>query len=237
MILTIRLSFYSVTFIFIPLSLSIAVTTRISRLLVSQNPVAAQSSALVSIAGTIVLVSISSYILYETRFILGYLFTYDTDIISRVRQLAPLVALFQIINGLQGISQGIMRGMNRHTELVGYTFLSYWIIAMPFGLYLTFYTRPRTGLKGLWYGFITGLSMLSIVLATIILTTDWEREVRRARIRVEKYQNHYETFQTSPMTGGRALGGFLLLSSTGEEELDDVERIEIQLVEDEEKTK
>jgi MATE family multidrug resistance protein len=237
LILTIRLSFYSVTFIFIPLSLSIAVTTRISRLLVSQNPVAAQSSALVSIAGTIVLVSISSYILYETRFILGYLFTYDTDIISRVRQLAPLVALFQIINGLQGISQGIMRGMNRHTELVGYTFLSYWIIAMPFGLYLTFYTRPRTGLKGLWYGFITGLSMLSIVLATIILTTDWEREVRRARIRVEKYQNHYETFQTSPMTGGRALGGFLLLSSTGEEELDDVERIEIQLVEDEEKTK
>lgn len=227
------------TFIFIPLSLSIAASTRISRLLISQNPVAAQSSAFISIIGTLILVTISGFVLYETRFILGYLFTSDTDIISRVRQLAPLVAVFQVINGLQGILQGIMRGMNRHNELVGYSFLSYWIIAMPFGLYLTFYTRPRTGIKGLWYGFITGLSMLSIVLLSIIFTTDWEREVRRARIRVEKYQNHYETFQTSPMTGGRALGGFLLLGTTGDEELDDIERIEIQLIEDsnEEKNK
>lgn len=215
-------------FVLIPLSFSIASTIRINRLLISQNPDAAKLSSYVSIIVSILFMIISGVVLFEVRFVVGYLFTSDSNIISRVRQLAPIVAIFQVINGIQGCCQGILRGMYRHNELVGYTFLSYWIIAMPFGLYLAFYTRPRTGILGIWYGFITGLGLLSIVLLTIILTTDWEREVRRARIRVEKFQqNSLNTIQTMPLIGGRSLGGFMLINSIGDEELDDLERIEV----------
>ena len=221
-------------FILIPLSFSIASTIRINRLLISQNPDAARLSSFVSIAVSIIFMTISGIVLYQIRFILGYVFTSDPNIVSRVRQLAPIVAIFQVINGIQGCCQGILRGMHRHNELVGYTFLSYWIVAMPFGLYLAFYTRPRTGIKGLWYGFITGLGSLSVILLVIILTTDWEREVRRARIRVEKFQqNSLNTIQAMPLIGGRSLGGFMLINSIGDEELDDLERIEVLINPDE----
>jgi hypothetical protein len=199
-------------------------------LLVAQNPKAAKFSALIALLISTLLMTLSGLVLYETRFVLGALFSSDANIISRVRQLAPTVAFFQAINGLQGVAQGVMRGMGRHTELVGYIFLSYWIIAMPLGLYLAFFTRPRVGITGLWYGFITGLSLLNLVLLFIIFTTDWEREVRRARLRLEKYQQGStgRVLQSMPFVGSRSLGGFLLMNSlTDEEELDDLERIEV----------
>jgi hypothetical protein len=106
---------------------------------------------------------------------------------------------------------------------------------MPLGLYLAFYTRPRVGINGIWYGFITGLSLLALVLLFIIFTTDWEREVRRARLRIEKDQkNSNNILHSVPFIGSRSLGGFLLMSSlTDEEDLDDMERIEILISSDE----
>ena len=54
-------------------------------------------------------------------------------------------------------------------------------------MYLTFFTRPRFGLYGLWCGFTTGLSLLALVLVGIIVGTDWDREMRRAQLRIERY--------------------------------------------------
>lgn len=176
--------------------------------------------------------SIVGGVLYAVKFPLGYAFTSDPNIIARVKKLAPLVAIVQPINGIQGVSQGVLRGMCRHSELFAYTLLSYWMVGMPLGLYLAFFTRPRYGIDGIWYGFIVALGLLSSLLLFIILTTDWEREVRRARVRAEKYQNSFETIQATPRPGGRGLGGFVLLNPTGEEELDELERVEIILAEE-----
>jgi hypothetical protein len=58
---------------------------------------------------------------------------------------------------------------------------------MHVGVYLSFFTRPRFGVYGLWCGFSVGMGMLALVLVGIVLTTDWEREVRRTQVRIEKY--------------------------------------------------
>jgi multidrug resistance protein, MATE family len=122
-----------VTFILFPFSFSIAVSIRVGRLLISQNQKAAKFSAFIALLVSTLLMALSGLILYETRFVLGAVFSSDPNIISRVRQLAPIVAIFQAINGLQGCAQGVMRGMGRHAELAGYIFLSYWVIACPWG--------------------------------------------------------------------------------------------------------
>ena len=223
---------YSFLFIAIPLALSIASTVRVARLLGSQNHRAAKISSYLAIGISTLLMGICGLVLYQLRPIVGYLFTSDVDIVNRVKMLLPVVASFQVVNGLQGVAQGVMRGMCRHTELFGYSFVAYWVIGFPLGMYLAFFTRPRNGLYGIWYGFITGLALLGAVLIFIIFTTNWQREVRRARVRAEKYHNSFDTVQSSPHPGGRAVGGFLLLSPGGEEELDDVERIEITLYEE-----
>lgn len=222
----------SFLFVSIPLSISIASTIRVGRLLGAQNHQAARISSYLAVGISTVFMSVAGLLLYRLRGVVGYLFTSDLDVIHRLKMLMPVVASFQVINGLQGAAQGVMRGMCRHTEVFGYTFLSYWVIGFPLGIYLAFFTRPRNGLYGLWYGFMVGVSLLGFVLMFIIVTTNWEREVRRARVRAEKYQNSFDTVQASPHPGSRALGGFLLLSPAGDEELDDLERIEITLYEE-----
>ena len=96
------------------------------------------------------------------------------------------------------------------------------------GIYLTFFTRPRFGLYGLWCGFTTGLGLLSAMLTVIILFTDWDREVRRTQLRIEKYNQLATPWawtgdseridtrgrlsfltQASAIPGSRALGDFL----------------------------
>jgi MATE family multidrug resistance protein len=65
--------------------------------------------------------------------LLGYLFTNDIDVIRRCSQLADIFAILQFINGVQGASQGVLRGMNRQKELFGFTFVAYWVFGLPLG--------------------------------------------------------------------------------------------------------
>jgi multidrug resistance protein, MATE family len=222
----------SFLYVSIPLSISIASTIRVGRLLGAQNHAAAKTSSFLAVGISTVFMGAAGLILYRLRGVIGYLFTSDLDIIYRLKMLIPVVASFQVVNGVQGAAQGVMRGMCRHTEVFGYSFLSYWVLGFPLGIYLAFFTRPRNGLYGLWYGFLAGVGLLGCLMMFIIVTTNWEREVRRARVRAEKYQNSFDTVQASPHPGSRALGGFLLLNPGGDEELDDLERIEITLYEE-----
>ena len=221
----------SFLFVAIPLAFSIASTVRVARLLGSQNHDAARISGFLAIGVTTVLMGICAFVLIKLRNVVGFVITSDADIVNRVKMLLPVVASFQVVNGLQGVAQGVMRGMGRHRELFAYSFLAYWIIGFPLSMYLAFFTRPRNGLYGIWYGFITGFGLLGFILMFVIYSTNWEREARRARVRAEKYQSSVDIVQSSPHPGGRAMGGFLLLSSVGEEEMDELERVEIVLYE------
>eukprot|EP00602_Paraphysomonas_sp_CaronLab_P004506 CAMPEP_0185037116 /NCGR_PEP_ID=MMETSP1103-20130426/31084_1 /TAXON_ID=36769 /ORGANISM="Paraphysomonas bandaiensis, Strain Caron Lab Isolate" /LENGTH=418 /DNA_ID=CAMNT_0027574943 /DNA_START=562 /DNA_END=1818 /DNA_ORIENTATION=- len=215
----------------VPISLSTAATVRISQLLAAQNSKAARISCILSLVVSGLFMCIIGAVLYRIRHVIGYAFTSDPDIINRIHQLCPIVSLFHVVYGFQGPLQGALRGMARHTEVLGYTFLSYWVLGVPVGMYLAFFTRPRNGLYGLWYGLATGVGFLVFILLLIVITTDWELEVRRERIRVEKYQNSFSIVQACPVPGSRAQGGFLLVGSSGDEELDEIERIEISFFE------
>jgi MATE family multidrug resistance protein len=214
----------------IPLALSVAASVRISQLVVSQNHNAARISANIVIWITFFAMCGSGYLMYQLRYHISYLFTLDKDIAFRSTQIAFIAAVFQVPYGVQGSAQGILRGLTRNSELLGYTILTFWMVSLPLGVYLCFYARPSFGIQGMWYGFITGVGLLCVLLVGIIWTTDWEYEVRRARIHIEKYQsNGFRVVQAAPMIGSRALGGFLLFSNSGEEELDEIERLEVNI--------
>ena len=91
--------------------------------------------------------------------------------------------------------------------------------------------------------------MQTVVLVGLVMTADWDREVRKARLRIfsleERLRDETEESLSSdgiimrpeplfgiPRPGSRALGGFLFYSKTGDEELDDLERIEINALYD-----
>ncbi len=88
----------------------------------------------------------------------------------------PLVASFQVADGLAGSCGGVLRGQGtlfitpcgKHAEFslgrqhLGAIFnlVAYYVLALPMGVSLAF--RTDLGLQGLWIGALTLCSLLSV---------------------------------------------------------------------------
>ena len=213
----------------LPFAISISSTIRIQALLSAQHTRAAHTASNVALGLGICISCLSGYLLYSLRNLIGYIFTTDPNIIYRVSTLVPLAACFSVAQGVHGIAQGILRGMNHGKDALIFTIASYWLVALPIGIYLAYIARPSYGMHGLWYGFITGGGALAVMLLTLVLSSDWDREVRRARVRAEKLSNNREILQAGVGVGSMSMGGFTLISASEDDEIDDLERIEVHL--------
>lgn len=166
-----------------PFAVSIAASVRIHSLINARNAAGAQLTANTVLLLAFMVASINAGLTYGGKDVLGYLFSSDKYTRGRVAALAPTVALFQFFNALEACAQGVLRGCGRQGMVIALNILSLWVFGFPAGLILTFYARPSAGIYGIWYGFIMGVGMQAVVLLWLVWTFDWEREVRRARVR------------------------------------------------------
>lgn len=72
------------------------------------------------------------------------------------------VGLFQLPDGLQVVLSGVMRGLNETRIPMVLGLISYWVIGLPFGVYLA-YQRSMEA-RGLWVGLAVGLTCMCIFL-------------------------------------------------------------------------
>lgn len=83
-----------------------------------------------------------------------------------------LIALFQLLEGMQAVGVGALRGLGETKRPMLYAIVGYWIIALPMCSALSFYFDWR--LKGIWTGLCLGL----IFIGTCVFL-DWNRQIRR----------------------------------------------------------
>jgi MATE family multidrug resistance protein len=93
---------------------------------------------------------------------LGRLYTQDSGVIAVVAALLPIAAMFQVFDGLQVVSAGVLRGAADTTFPAAMAFVGYWLLALPVGWYLAFHAG--LGVRGLWWGFVVGLTTVAILL-------------------------------------------------------------------------
>ncbi|KAI0820462.1 MATE efflux family protein [Trametes gibbosa] len=159
--------------------LRVAASTRVGNLIgarsVNGAKRASHASALLSVvAGTVVMV-----VLLATKDIFGYLYSDDESVVVLVSKVMPLVASFQIADGLAGSCGGVLRGQGRQHLGALFNLIAYYVLALPLGITLAFHPKTHLGLQGLWIGqvialFIVGFSEYAVVW----LGTDWEKEIR-----------------------------------------------------------
>ena len=89
------------------------------------------------------------------------IFTTDLDVIRTAAPLIILAGLFQISDGLQTVGVSILRGLTDVRRPVLYAFISYICINLPLGYYLSFVCG--LGERGIWIGFIVGLSIAALL--------------------------------------------------------------------------
>ena len=99
----------------------------------------------------------------------------DRAVLLRIgASLIMVAALFQLVDGLQVLALGLLRGVQDTTVPMFMATISYWVIGLPVS-YLLAFTLGMGGV-GLWLGLVIGLA----VAAVLLLWRFWGRSVKIA---------------------------------------------------------
>ncbi len=146
----------------IVLSIASATTIRVSHAYGVNDPAAIRRIASSSYRIGLVWNSFTILVFVLLRHWLPMVFTADAEVIRTTANLLIFVALFQISDGLQCISVGILRGMQDVRATVVIAFISYVVINFLVGYICAFVFG--FGPEGLWLGYIFGLSIAAYLL-------------------------------------------------------------------------
>jgi len=93
---------------------------------------------------------------------LARLYTTDPAVLALAGVLIPIAGVFQIADGMQAVSTGVLRGAGDTRVPLLLVLLGFWLVGTPVSLYLAF--RTPVGPAGLWWGLVAGLGTVAILL-------------------------------------------------------------------------
>nr|WP_245904762.1 MATE family efflux transporter [Pseudoroseicyclus aestuarii] len=147
--------------------LSQAATVRAGRALGRGDPAGLRSGARIAILMCLVfaLASAALFLAAPELLIMGFL--------DRAEPAAPLVmaagvtllavaALFQVVDGMQALALGLLRGIQDTAVPMVLASISYWGIGLPVGYLLGF--PLGHGAPGVWFGLVVGLACAAVLL-------------------------------------------------------------------------
>ena len=114
-----------------------------------------------------------------------------------VKPLTNLVSLFMLLDGVQVGLAGVVTGAGFQSKTMPALFVSYWMLALPLGVYLAF--QRKMSLVGLWIGMSIGVFFHAFWVLFVVFggemfpkfknsqwTIDWPEAVSRAELAVER---------------------------------------------------
>ncbi|XP_044211110.1 multidrug and toxin extrusion protein 1 [Thunnus albacares] len=164
-----------------PLGFSVAGNVRVGHALGAGETEQAKLSAKLAIfcAGS---VSICLAILIGSlKDHISYVFTYDEQIRERVADVIAFYAPFLLLDAISASSGGIIRGTGKQKVGAVCNFVGYYGIGFPIGVSLMF--AAKLGIKGLWTGLFTCVSLQCSFLIFYLVRMDWKKATLEAQIR------------------------------------------------------
>lgn len=217
----------------IGLPLSTALTHRIILSLESGSPSTARKSALVNLAAAFALSLLYGWLLYLSGEYLGGLFTYDVSVGYRIWKIEVIIPPLVVASTMAEVCKGILRAQHRQRQCAAFHLACTVFFSLTLSWYLAYFTEPQALLLGFWVGYTVGWGMLAVVMLMYVgFLIDWEREVRRAQLRMQlREQGEYHVF-CLPRTGSISVGGFPFARRDMYNNVDDLESIEVDFHDD-----
>ena len=122
--------------------------------------------------------ALAAVLFITLRHVIPTLFTSNPEVIAITSQLLVLAALYQLSDGLQNVSVGILRGIQDVRIIMPIAFVSYWLLNLPVGYLLGF--TLGMGPSGLFLGFSFGLSAAALLM--ILRIRHSVRRLRSAKV-------------------------------------------------------
>uniref|UniRef100_A0A832I2H8 Multidrug-efflux transporter n=1 Tax=Eiseniibacteriota bacterium TaxID=2212470 RepID=A0A832I2H8_UNCEI len=98
-------------------------------------------------------------------------YTPDAEVVALAALLIPIAGVFQVFDGVQVVSIGVLRGVGDTRTPLVVNLIGYWVLALPVALWLAF--RAGLGPVGLWWGLVAGLMIVAVVLLARVRARLW----------------------------------------------------------------
>jgi putative MATE family efflux protein len=170
----------------VPLSNAVAVSCRLGAFLGARKP----SAGLLAYKTALKIAWITQLITAGVLWIFAYeivsLFT-DVEAIKEMTvDVLPLLSLFCLVDGFQGMIQGVLRGFAAQSYAFVMNLFWFWIISLPLSIYLSLYVGTHQygstdqngpvqgmGLVGIWISLLIGSSGILVSYLVYLGKTSW----------------------------------------------------------------
>jgi multidrug resistance protein, MATE family len=166
----IALNIIAVAFM-IPLGLSSAGAVRVGHAIGAGSPRRAAAAGWTAIGLGVAFMGVMAIaFLVIPRALIG-LFSRDENVLALGSSLLFVAAVFQLFDGLQGVTTGALRGLGDTRTPMVTNLAGHWLLGLPVGYTLCF--AFGFGVVGLWIGLSVGLIVVGIILLMV-----WTRRIR-----------------------------------------------------------
>lgn len=158
----VSLKLASMTFM-VPLGISIAASVRCGHAVGRGDQEGVRRSVKVALAmGTGMMALFGLAFMWAPGYF-SSLLNKDAAVLAVAVTLVPIAGIFQIFDGVQVVSNGILRGLADTFVPSVLQLIGFWGIGVPASYYLCF--ELEMGAPGLWWGLVCGLAAVSVILA------------------------------------------------------------------------
>lgn len=167
----IALNMASVTFM-VPYGISAAAAVRVGQAVGRKDPHGAMRAGWTAIAIGVGFMATAAAVFFAIPGLLIRAFTSDPGVVEIGITLLFVAAVFQLFDGVQGVTTGALRGLGDTKTAMLWNLGGHWVIGLPLGYLLCFHWGY--GVIGLWWGLSTGL-----VICGVGLLAAWMRQGTR----------------------------------------------------------
>ena len=157
----IALNMASLTFM-VPYGIGSAGAVRVGHAIGRRDLVAARAAGWTAIALGVAFMALASSVFLTFPAALVRAYTTDEGVIAIGVALLFVAAIFQLFDGLQGVTTGVLRGAGDTRTPMLWNLGGHWFVGLPLGYLLCFHLGR--GVVGLWWGLSVGLMICGVAL-------------------------------------------------------------------------
>jgi multidrug resistance protein, MATE family len=167
----IAINYAALTFM-VPLGISSAAAVRVGHAVGRRDLHGASRAGWTAIALAVAFMLAAAVVFLAIPRLLIAAFTSDPGVLAVGVTLLFVAAVFQLFDGVQGVTTGALRGLGDTRTPMLWNLLAHWFVGLPIGYWLCF--RAGFGVIGLWWGLSLGLIICGAALVVV-----WARKVHR----------------------------------------------------------
>lgn len=156
----IALNMAALTFM-VPLGISGAAAAVVGRAIGRGDIGSARRDAVAAIVCGVGFMCISAVVFISAPVWLATRYTTEPATVAIAVMLIPIAGLFQVFDGLQAVTSGVLRGTGDTRVPAILHIVAFWGVGIPLGAWLGFQTSLRE--RGLWWGLVAGLGMAALL--------------------------------------------------------------------------